>query len=75
MYKRNAQGWLKHFDFMLLDIFALQVSFVLGYMIRHGWGQWPYTRPEYKSLAIILVVVDILVTVLFNTLHNVMKRG
>ena len=75
MYKRNAQGWLKHFDFMLWDIFVLQISFVLGYMIRHGWGQWPYEKAEYKSLAIILVVVDILVTVLFNTLHNVMKRG
>ena len=75
MYKRNAQGWLKHLDFMLWDILALQISFVLGYMIRHGWGQWPYTISEYKSLAIILVVVDILVTVLFNTLHNVMKRG
>lgn len=75
MYKRNAQGWLKHLDFMLWDILVLQISFILGYMIRHGWGQWPYERPEYKSLAIILVVVDILVTVLFNTLHNVMKRG
>lgn len=75
MYKRNAQGWLKHLDFMLWDILVLQVSFVLGYMIRHGWGHWPYLEQNYKSLAIILVVVDILVTVLFNTLHNVMKRG
>ena len=75
MYKRNAQGWLKHLDFMLWDILILQVSFVLGFMIRHGWGQWPYLKPDYKSLAIILVVVDVLVTVLFNTMHNVMKRG
>lgn len=75
MYKRNAQGWIKHLDFMLWDILILQVSFVLGYMIRHGWGQWPYIRPEYKSLAIILVVVDVLVVIVFNTLHNVMKRG
>ena len=75
MYKRNVQGWLKHFDFMLWDIIALQISFVLGYMIRHGWGEWPYLRPDYKSLAIILVVVDVLVIVLFNTMHNVIKRG
>ena len=75
MYKRASQGWLKHLDFMLWDILVLQASYVLGYMIRHGWGLWPYDRPDYKSLAIILVVVDILVTVLFNTLHNVMKRG
>ena len=75
MYKRNAQGWIKHLDFMLWDILVLQGSFILGYMIRHGWGEWPYLEPDYRALAIILVVVDILVTVLFNTLHNVMKRG
>ena len=75
MYKRNIQGWLKHIDFILWDIIILQVSYVLGYMIRHGWGQWPYLRNDYKSLAIVLVVVDILVAVIFNTMHNVMKRG
>lgn len=75
MYKRNAQGWLKHLDFMIWDILILQVSFILGYIIRHGGGSLPYTRPEYRSLAIILVVVDVLVVVLFNTMHNVMKRG
>ncbi|MBR3431153.1 MAG: sugar transferase [Clostridia bacterium] len=75
MYKRSAQGWFKHLDFILWDVLILQVAFILGYMIRHGWGLWPYLRPEYNSLAIILVVVDILVAVIFNTMHNVMKRG
>ena len=75
MYKRNTQGWLKHIDFILWDILVLQVSFVLGYMIRHGWGLWPYIQTDYKSLAIVLIVVDLLVVVVFNTMHNVMKRG
>lgn len=77
MYKRNAQGWLKHIDFILWDVIILQVSFVLGFMIRHGWDQWPYTtwRTGYKSLAIVLIVADILVAIIFNTMHNVMKRG
>lgn len=75
MYKRNVQGWLKHIDFILWDVLILQVSFVLGYMIRHGWGKWPYLRTDYKSLAIMLVVVDVAIAVIFNTMHNVMKRG
>lgn len=75
MYKRNVQGWLKHLDFILWDILILQISFVLGYMIRHGWGQWPYLRSDYRSLAIVLIIVDILVAAIFNTMHNVMKRG
>ena len=33
MYKRNAQGWIKHLDFMLWDILVLQISFILGYML------------------------------------------
>ena len=74
MYKRSVQGWLKHIDFILWDVLMLQASFVLGYMIRHGWGWWPYLRPDYKSLAIMLIVVDIAVAVIFNTMHNVLKR-
>ena len=75
MYKRSVQGWLKHLDFILWDVLILQVSFVLGYMIRHGWGQWPYLRGDYRSLAIVLIAVDVLVAIAFNTMHNVMKRG
>lgn len=75
MYKRTAQGWLKHMDFILWDLLILQVSFVLGYMIRHGWGYWPYLRSDYRSLAVILAVADLLVIIVFNSMHNVMKRG
>lgn len=75
MYKRNAQGWLKHIDFILWDIVMLQGAYILGYMIRHGWGRWPYLKNEYRSLAIVLVIVDIMVPVLFSTMHNVVKRG
>ena len=75
MYKRNRQGWLKHIDFILWDVLILQAAYILGYMIRHGWGQWPYTRPDYKTLAIILLAADVFIAIAFNTMHNVMKRG
>ena len=75
MYKRNAQGWLKHIDFIFLDTIILQMAFIIGYKIRFGRNLWPYQIPDYKSLAIVLIVVDILVSVIFNTMHNVMKRG
>lgn len=74
MYKRNNQGWLKHIDFILLDAFALQVAFVLAYAIREE-GFFPYVSEIYKTLAVMLVVVDILLAAAFNTMHNVMKRG
>ena len=74
MYKRNVQGWMKHLDFILWDELVLQISFILGYMIRHGFGQWPYARQDYRELALIFFAMDILVAIGFNTMHNVLKR-
>ena len=75
MYRKSNQGWLKHINCVLLDELILQASFVLGFMIRHGWGQWPYLKNDYRALAIVLAVFDILVSIAFNTMHNVMKLG
>ena len=73
VYKRYNQGWLKHIDFILWDAFALQLAFILAYAIRQRG--LPYGSALYRSLAIFLVVVDILFAAIFNTMHNVMKRG
>lgn len=79
MYKRNVQGWLKHIDFILWDVVILQVAYVLAYKSYFEWKWWPlpkqYPFADYEALAIVLIVVDILVSVAFNTMHNVMKRG
>jgi len=74
MYKRNSQGWLKHIDFILWDVVALQLAFIVAYLIRMS-GAIPYASEQYRILAIMFVVVDILIAAIFNTMHNVMKRG
>ena len=74
MYQRNRQDWLKHIDFILLDAIVLQLSFIIAYNIRHGLRN-PYQIETYRNFAILLFVTDILVSVAFNTFHNVLKRG
>ena len=73
MYKRNAQGWSKHLDFMILDEFCLQVAFILATLIRHH--SWAYESSLYRNLAILLILIDALVIVLHNSMHDVLKRG
>ena len=75
MYKKNSQGWIKHIDFILLDVIVLQAAFVLAYMIRFGKGLSPYDVETYRTLGAVFAVVDLMVLVLFNTMHNVVKRG
>lgn len=74
MYKKRYKGWLKHLDFIVIDLISIQLSFVLAYMIRFG-ALSPYKNSEYLSLAIVYLLVDFFVAVVFNSFKNVLKRG
>ena len=73
MYKRNAQGWSKHFDFMIVDELSLQLAFILAVVIRHH--NWAYASPLYRNLGFMIILIDALVIVLRNSMHNVILRG
>lgn len=73
MYTKRTRSWLKHGDFMLLDLICLQVAFVLAYIIRQGFAN-PYANPDYLNLALIYTLVDIMVLIANQTLTNVLKR-
>ena len=36
MYRKPSEGWLKHWDFMCLDLFFLQAAYVISYIARNG---------------------------------------
>ena len=73
MYKRTSQGWRKHLDFIVVDEVSLQIAFILAYLFRHGVCP-PYANPRYLAIGIVLAVVDFLVAVLLDSMHNVLKR-
>ena len=41
MYKKDSERWIKHVDFIILDMICLQIAFVLAYAIS-GYGFCPY---------------------------------
>ena len=73
MYKRNAQGWSKHLDFVILDEIVLIVSFLLGMIIRHGTLR--LDTGAYRTLLFVLILADIFSIMFFNSMHDVLKRG
>lgn len=74
MYKRVYQGWLKHLDFIVLDVICLHVSFVMAYMLRHGIDN-PYEDMIYRNIAVVLTLIDIIVLLCFNSFKGVLRRG
>lgn len=74
MYKRTAQGWFKHIDFIVLDEFALQIALIIAFAIRQGSIR-VFAAAQYRMLSLVLILMDLLTAILFNTMHNVLKRG
>ena len=74
MYKRKNNNWLKHADFLVLDLVCLLISFAVAYVIRHGLAN-PFVMPLYRSTVIAWIVLDSIVLFGLNTLKNVLKRG
>lgn len=74
MYRRKPQGWLKHIDFIILDVVCLQIAFVLAYMTRHGLKN-PYAADLYMNLICVYTLVSVLLHMVNNTFQDVLKRG
>lgn len=74
MYRKNSNGWIKHVDFILLDLLCVQLAFYISYVLRQG--EWnPYVVPLYRNMAIFVELADIILIFLFETYKNVLKRG
>jgi len=76
MYKKDGAAWLKHIDFVLLDLLCLALSVYIGLFFdgkKHGVTQiegdvlWQYLFG--------ILAIDFVIIVLFNGMKSVLKRG
>lgn len=74
MYVRTTKEWLKHWDFILLDMLSLYWAFAIAYWVRHGWGN-PYEPMVYRNMAVVLCLIELITIILGRTLKNVLRRG
>lgn len=74
MYRKDSDGWLKHADFMLLDMICLQLSFILAYALR-GMEMDLYSDVLYRNMAVFLCLADLVVIFTAGTMKSVLKRG
>ena len=72
MYKRDYFGWLKHYEFILIDIISVFLAMFFARWIYLGK---PVHSLMYANITIVLVLLDAMILVMFNNMHNVMHRG
>lgn len=74
MYRKDSEEWLKHIDFIVLDMICLQLAYVLAFAIS-GYGFNPYAIIIYRNMAVFLELADLVVVFAYGTMKSVLKRG
>lgn len=74
MYRKDSNGWIKHIDFIIFDLICLQISFILAYGFS-GHGFYPYQMVLYRNMGFFLLLDDLIIIFLNNTMKGVLKRG
>lgn len=74
MYRERAKGWIKHLDFILLDLFCLEFSLVLAYWIRFGEFRLHADR-LYRNMAFALLLIDVAAIFFGDVYNGVLRRG
>ncbi|MDO4617438.1 MAG: sugar transferase [Lachnospiraceae bacterium] len=76
MYRKQSNRFIKHLDFVILDIACLQIAFVLAYvLVRAADEPNPYSIAIYRNMALMIGLVSLVVMFGADTLKNVLKRG
>lgn len=76
MYKKNESGLIKHFDFLLLDLFVIELSYFLGYYVRFlSQDAKPVAGTLYVLMALLLGVLLIGVNLTFGGYQGILYRG
>ena len=74
MYRQTKNGLGKHWDFIIVDIFALELSLFLAYLIRNG-GALPMMDSLYRNLILFLPLLHIVVAFVFGNYSGILRRG
>ena len=74
MHQRKKGRWLKHLDFMMLDVAVVEIVFQVICHFRMRMMGWRYT-PVYRSTQIVLLMLAFFVVALLPLHKNILKRG
>lgn len=70
--KKNS--WLKHWDFILGDVFCLNLTFLCAYWIRLGFGNM-YALSGYRMMVILGILFHFCIAFFTNCYSGILRRG
>lgn len=79
MYKRAKVSWMKHIDFILLDLLCIQISLIAGYAVRGLYmvneAAFAYGSGVYRLIGFTLVILHFCIAFFTNSYSGILRRG
>ena len=73
MRLKDKYTWLKHWDFILIDLLCLIIAFFAAYFIRFG-SLNIFVEPEWVALLNIICCMNLFYAILNSTYSGILKR-
>lgn len=74
MYQKNEGKFLKHLDFLILDLIIVEATYIVSYFIRHGFKCGGMSS-AYWQMAGIMALIQIIVVAFQESYKDIVKRG
>ena len=85
MYEKRS-SWIKHFDFMILDLICLELAYFLSFQIRnlgiafarHETGYMQIglsTASVHAKIVVLFLILDLLVVLTSQPYKDILRRG
>lgn len=73
MHVQNKYSWIKHVDFIALNLLALIVSFVLALWVRFG-NITLILNSSWQAVLVVLCLINIAITLAINPYSGILRR-
>ena len=75
MQIKSKYSWLKHLDFMIIDLISLALAFFLAYYLKFGNFSLSYgPKGVWTRYLILVLVLNVVVTVFTNPYSGILRR-
>ena len=73
MHIKGKCSWLKHLDFMIIDVLILIISFTISFYLKFGSIAW-WNRDSWRALLIFVCLLDLVITLFYNPYSGTLRR-
>ena len=72
MQIKGKYSWMKHVDFMLVDLIALVLAFLISYRMKFGSAFW--SSPEWIRYILLVSALNVLISFFVNPYSGILRR-